>query len=329
MTTTSPTEIHCNMPACSLRLLLAGLLASTACGEDERPPLVPIVPAATAAPPAVASSSSSTEPPPSPWSPALPPDARSVLHVQDMLAHPVSPGSHIVEAYLVARGGSCPPCPRNVVCSPCPPATWLLSDMPDLRAPALPLTEQPSRVTDGVRYRLRVESAASSSPTGAVRVVAVLARLTDPPGGAGDYDGCDACMSHRLEWGSAPGAGPTTTYALEPCRGVTVTRSGGAKPAACTAHLACSPLLLPYLESRMADHDLKAALARAPVVFGRDLRGRDPTMMRIAIDGREIFVGPPCGNDTGCVAPTAGVAQLVSDLSHSVVLTEDPVCGTN
>jgi hypothetical protein len=182
---------------------------------------------------------------------------------------------------------------------------------------------QPPSVAPGARYRLRVEPTVK----GAVRIVAVVERLAKPPGAAVSYDVCDDCLSHRVEWGQAARRGPTTVFAVEPCRGFAVRAVGHAVPGGCTAHLACSPELAGKIESVLGYSDVKAALARAPVVFGRDVRAVDGTFLRIAVDGKELFVGPDCDGEPNCWPAPAGVSQLASELTHAHVVTDDDGCG--
>jgi hypothetical protein len=314
-------------------MLLAGLLlAAVSCGKDERPPLVPppptwtvpsnaprlVPPAASPAAPAVVASSS-----PSPV-----PGAAIVLRIADLLAQPVAPGIYLVDAYVVAQGGHCPPCPPRVVCSPCPPTMWSLADRVGADAPEMQLSQQPPPVSAGARYRLRVEATESSNPKNGFRIVAVITRLADPARGMTWDDGCDTCLSHRIEWGPIGGHGPVTSYAVEPCRGLTAKTVGVARPRWCTAHLACGPTLsAESLKGILIYSDLTAAFARAPAVFGRDTRETDQPMLRIALDGKEILVGPACDGAAGCVSPPAGVAELAKELTRTPVWTDDPDCG--
>jgi hypothetical protein len=315
------------------RMLLPGLLlAAVSCGNDERPPLVPPSPTGTAA------SSAPPLAPPAAWSaapavavsssPPPVPGAATVLRIADLLAQPVAPGIYLVDAYVVAHGGHCPPCPRRVVCSPCPPTMWSLADGVDAGAPEMWLSQQPPPVSAGARYRLRVEAIVASNPKSSFRIVAVITRLANPARGMTWDDGCDTCLSHGIEWGPIGGHGPATSYAVEPCKGLIVKTVGIPRSRECTAHLACGPTLsAESLKGILIYSDLKAAFARAPAVFGRDMGGTDQPMLRIALDGKEILIGPACEGALGCVSPPAGVAELAKELTRAPVWTDDPDCG--
>jgi hypothetical protein len=310
-------------------LLLASLL-TLCCGESETPPLVPVVPAppAPVQPPQVApsASSSGSAAPSSSASPLADSAAGTLLRVADLLARPPPPGTYLVEASVIASGTHCPPCPPRVMCSPCPPTLWYLADTNDPGAARVRLDDQPPSLTSGARYRLRVE-ALPSPVKGVVRLAAVLARVARAPGGGATSDACDDCLSHRVEWGQTGGLAPTTLFAAEPCRGFARRTLGSAQRGVCTAHLACSPGLAGKLETFLAYSDVKAALARAPVVFGRDVRASDGTLLRIAVDGKELFFGPACDGAASCETSSGGVAQLASELSRAHVVTDDDACG--
>ena len=278
-------------------------------GETPAPPAVP----------AVAPTSSA---------PAPVPGAATVTRVADLLAQPVRAGIYLVDAYVVAHGGACPPCPPHALCSPCPPTTWSLADELEARAPGMWLDQQPPPVSAGGRYRLRVQATESPNHKNSFQVAAVITRLASPARGLSWDDGCDACLSHRIEWGWTGGHGPVRSYAVEPCKALTVNTVGLAQPRACTAHLACGPTLSAESLNRILTYsDLAAAFARAPAVLGRDLRGTDEPMLRITLDGKELLVGPDCQGAAGCASPPAGLAELANALNRAPVWTDDPACG--
>ena len=190
---------------------------------------------------------------------------------------------------MIADSKSCPACPPRVVCSPCPPTPWYLADANDPRATRVRISEQPPPLTSGARYRLRVQPNPSSPVKDGVRVVTVFGRLAKAPGASDDV--CDECLSHRVEWGQAAGLGPTVVYAVEPRRGFSVRQVGRARAGGRSAQMPCSPRLADKIETVLGYSDVNAALARAPVVFGRDVRPSDQAIPRIAVDGKELFVG--------------------------------------
>ncbi|HEY8088639.1 MAG TPA: hypothetical protein VIF09_12360 [Polyangiaceae bacterium] len=92
--------------------------------------------------------------------------------------------------------------------------------------------------------------------------------------------------------------------------------------------MACHPGLSPtQIELALLSPDIKAALARAPIVFGHDVHALDASLVRIAVDGKEIFVGPGCAGDPACLPVPAGVTQLAVQLAYPRVVTDDPACG--
>ncbi len=291
-----------------------------ACNEAELPPPVPIF-----EPPALdASTASPSSSAIHPSSPPPVPGPSTVLRVTDLLVPNLAAGMYVVDAYAVVEGTRCPPCPPKVVCSPCPPSPWSLSDAP-ASGPRLPIVDQP-QIAPGGRYRFRVEPPKAGYVGAAVHVVAVLARLALPPNGIEPYDGCDACLSHLVEWGQTTASGPTTKYAIEPCRGFRKT-SAGRSPEVCTGRVACSPGLSPRIvEMELDVAEVKAAFARAPVVFGLDVRAEGRSVFRVAVDGREVIVGEPCGANLSCLQPPPGIAQLATQLSRGEVLTDDASC---
>jgi hypothetical protein len=81
-----------------------------------------------------------------------------------------------------------------------------------------------------------------------------------------------------------------------------------------------------HVETVLAYSDVRSALARAPVVFGRDVRAAGRSVLRISVDGKEVVVGEACDSDPTCSPPPAGVAQLASELAHAHVVTDDTDC---
>jgi hypothetical protein len=71
------------------------------------------------------------------------------------------------------------------------------------------------------------------------------------------------------------------------------------------------------LNVALARPGMQAALAAAPVVYGRDSRPADGQVARIVVDGRVIDVGSPCDNeDPSCVIPddVESFRRLLDDL---------------
>ncbi len=145
----------------------------------------------------------------------------------------------------------------------------------------------------------------------------------DPPGtgGAGgtpgDAGAC-ACFTQTLTWG--PNGGLVAWQdqsSISPCRTYTherryyieerpdVTCSRDVRD--CATSLAGT-----RLDALLLNHDVQAAFARAPVLYGRDLRPVDGTVFRISFGGsKTIDVGAACAPQAGCRAIPAGVQSLV------------------
>jgi hypothetical protein len=229
-------------------------------------------------------------------------------------------GSYVVDAFATREDLPCPPCPPRVNCTPCRPPIWRITDALDASSPKLVVGDETNRLASGGRYRLRVQVVGRG-----LAITAILDRLAAPPSGFGDA--CDACLQHRIEWGILPGLAPSTTYGLAPCRAFSRSVTGVETPTSCSATAACEPSIgwqriVPYLSST----DVTGALARSPIVFGRDVRAVDGAMFRIAIDGKEILLGPDCDGQAGCPAAPAGVMELAATLRAAQIVTTDDRC---
>lgn len=80
---------------------------------------------------------------------------------------------------------------------------------------------------------------------------------------------------------------------------------------ACGAEAEVDPEIV---REAIADDDVQAALAQAPVLFGLDLRPVDGPIFQILIDGQQILVGEACGDEPECAPTPAGVQALVEAL---------------
>jgi hypothetical protein len=76
--------------------------------------------------------------------------------------------------------------------------------------------------------------------------------------------------------------------------------------------------------------DVTAALAAAPVVYGKDPRPYDGQVFRITIGEKVIDVGDECGDTVGCKAIPAGVKALATMLKavDTAQLAKAPCAGT-
>lgn len=124
-------------------------------------------------------------------------------------------------------------------------------------------------------------------------------------------DGCvDATVSWRFDGGFVA---YTDNLALTPCRTFTLERKSFGDPgsdASCSNEVASdATITVGAVDAALADTDVQAAFAIAPVLFGRDSRPVDGTVFRIEVGGAVIEVGDACTDPT-CTAIPAGVEAL-------------------
>jgi hypothetical protein len=130
-------------------------------------------------------------------------------------------------------------------------------------------------------------------------------------------DACEICTVPTLRWGDDGGMRAfVDASALEACS-FTFTREyyvdPPTGPTSCASPLPpCGQTQLPdqsTIAQALADPDVAAALATAPVLYGSDPRPVDGFVLRIDVGGSIIEVGSACSS-TGCTAIPAGVARL-------------------
>lgn len=119
---------------------------------------------------------------------------------------------------------------------------------------------------------------------------------------------CD-CLDVAIGWWVEGGPAPRATEAhLEPCARVSVEREDIHD---CAGQLDdCSqPFNVGDVIAALRHPDVQAALAAAPVVYGRDQRDIGSQVDHIEIDGKVIEVGDDCDGTSPCEIPD-GIHEL-------------------
>ena len=138
-------------------------------------------------------------------------------------------------------------------------------------------------------------------------------------------DACTDCIGAQLSWGSNGGlVAYRDSSALAPCKTYTHTRVhydmdvGG--PQSCTTEVAACGATdvvgLTQIEAALANPDVVAAFAAAPVLYGRDTRPSDGSVFEITYGGRTVSVGLDCDETGPCTAIPAGVKALETVLQN-------------
>lgn len=131
--------------------------------------------------------------------------------------------------------------------------------------------------------------------------------------------GCPKCLSSELSWGLDGGeVAWVDRSTLKGCDDYHGTRTG-TTTLACDAKIPTCPGDVPDsdfvtgvvdVESALANADVQAALAKAPVLYGTDPRSFDGTVFQVLVGTKKIEVGGACGGASGCTDIPAGVQQL-------------------
>ncbi|XXX78328.1 hypothetical protein WMF30_06115 [Sorangium sp. So ce134] len=127
-------------------------------------------------------------------------------------------------------------------------------------------------------------------------------------------------MAETIRWGANGGFRATEeTSALSPCRAFSFDRRelrGGKPLLTCSQELGgCEEAVSAGDVADALDHpDVVAALAAAPVLYGRDTRPVDGAVFRIQVGDAVVDVGDECGEAPDCVPVPDGVAALVDAL---------------
>ena len=140
-----------------------------------------------------------------------------------------------------------------------------------------------------------------------------------PTTGTGELALNTACVTDAVRWGFTGGRSPTERRSqVDPCRDYELTEfTGGFKSSSCTSLVACTGagIAVTDLETALTHPDVLAAVDAAmamggDVVYGRDTRPVDGSILQIQFMGYDIFVGSDCGSTTPCTAIPPGVAAL-------------------
>ncbi len=129
-------------------------------------------------------------------------------------------------------------------------------------------------------------------------------------GSAGDC----GCVSSPVSWQRDGGfVQYVDVHTLSACAEYTLERSGNTPMQLCSQALAADcegSVSAGEVAAALADSDVQAALAAAPIVYGFDSRPADGQVFRIELEGAVIDVGEECGSSSSCVDIPAGVGAL-------------------
>jgi hypothetical protein len=152
--------------------------------------------------------------------------------------------------------------------------------------------------------------------------VSVVDASTPRDGSAVSFDASDCnCVPASVRWGNNGGLVLyTDTSEVSACRTYTHMRdyNGNAPPQTCTQELlACgsNSIGIGDLTAALRNAEVQQAVRSAPVLYGRDTRPVDGTVLRIVIGGAVVEMGSPCAGGVGCKAIPPGVATLAEVLS--------------
>jgi len=148
-------------------------------------------------------------------------------------------------------------------------------------------------------------------------------------------DGPCACIGAPLEWEENGG---NVLYvdrsAVTGCNTYTQTRTNrdGATGASCSVELERCPTdtavvryEIPELNAVLAHADVRAAVAAAPILYGRDTRPSDGSLLQVTIAGKRIEIGEDCGSTSACTPVPAGVVALRDALRAADGLQEGAI----
>jgi len=138
----------------------------------------------------------------------------------------------------------------------------------------------------------------------------------------------ELCVSDTITWGYVGGlAFYTDESQITACRTFQHTREeyGTGTTLTCTDTVpACAmnpSVSVEELEAMLADPDVVAAVAAAPVLYGLDTRPVDGQVLRIAIGDAVLEVGSPCLDAPSCEPIPEGV-QALGDLLSALTMLE-------
>lgn len=139
---------------------------------------------------------------------------------------------------------------------------------------------------------------------------------SQPPPGPGPA-ACD-CADVEIGWWVETGIAPPEVEArITPCNSFSYGPAG--EPECRTVLDDCSQMFsITRLSAALAARDVQQALAQAPVVYGRDLRGLGGQVDHIEIGGKVIELGDECDALEPCPIPE-GVSELANLLGRLAI----------
>lgn len=148
-----------------------------------------------------------------------------------------------------------------------------------------------------------------------------IEKSTNPAGGTGGSGGGTAdagacgCVEKHIEWGLTGGFVPfNDVSSLDACAVFLHRRPTKPPMASCTQDIVeCTGLVSPReLTAAMADPDVQAAIAAAPILYGGDSRPSDGQVFTMQLGDATVEVGSPCENFPDCRPIPGGVQQLAT-----------------
>ncbi len=157
------------------------------------------------------------------------------------------------------------------------------------------------------------------------------------PDATSDGGSCSACIAAELSWGNTGGlVASSRASKVSPCRTYTLTEtdfSAGGTTTTCSNDVPCGSaadaITIDDVNAALADADVVAAFAAAPVTYGVDMRPVDGSVFQVSQSGATFVVGSPCGSAGSCTPIPAGVQALV-DLLRALDAERlaEPDCST-
>lgn len=140
-----------------------------------------------------------------------------------------------------------------------------------------------------------------------------------------------SCVEHSITWSSEGGLASHRAFYVEPCRTFRVENEPFGDPASeiCNNEIPLDGDVTPAdINALVADPDVQAALAAAPITYGADATFIDVPLTSIEIDGVKLYVGQPCGDAGTCIEIPAGVAALIDAAQELLGQAHDvtPTC---
>jgi len=152
---------------------------------------------------------------------------------------------------------------------------------------------------------------------------------------AADAGVCATCIGTGLSWRDTGGFRMSRrSSALASCRDYTLTEMSSSPPATTTCGnvVPCgvaSAVSIEDLNAALANADVVAAFAAAPITYGRDMRPVDGSVFEVTQGGHSVVVGIPCSGSITCTPIPAGVQALMDLLRRlDAERLAEPDCST-